>query len=153
MTTPVLLPSDIPSINALLKDPRKTVQTIRKTAMAARFQFLSELSETSPNSKIIHRIQRAKELKFIYSKITHLVKPSSKSLVAHLLVPNDDLPPKESKKWKTITDSVEVHQQLFDRNTTHFGSAHGTPFTIVRFLQLDRIISCSYQCTRRKSTD
>ena len=50
---PTPLPPDIPSINALLRDARKLVQAIRKDAMAARFQFLSELSKTSPNSKII----------------------------------------------------------------------------------------------------
>ena len=78
----------------------------------------------------MRRIKKAEELRYIYSKIKHLVKPSSSSLVTHLLVPNDNLPPKQSKVWKTVTDPTEVNQFLFDRNIQHFGSAHGPPFTI-----------------------
>ena len=129
LKTPINLPPDVATIKQQLREARKTVKSIRKDAIAARFQFLSDLGVDSPNSKIIKRIQQAEELKYIYSKIKHLVKPSKNSLVTHIDVPNDNKPPQHSTEWKTITDSHQVNQILFDRNEQHFGSAHGTPFT------------------------
>ena len=50
--------------------------------------------------------------------------------MTQLEVPTDDAPPKQAHSWKRIVDPSIVTDRIFERNTKHFGSAHGTPFTI-----------------------
>ena len=66
-----------------------------------------------------------------YLKIKHVLKPTTASLVAQLEVPTDNTPPKLATSWKRIRDPQEVTNRIFERNTNHFGSAHGTPFTVL----------------------
>ena len=74
--------------------------------------------------------RRAEELKRAYLKLRHLLKPTNKTLVTHIEVPADSTPPKNATNWTTITDPEEVIARLIHRNVKHFGSAHGTPFTV-----------------------
>ena len=89
-------------------------------------------SESTPKhlTKILQRIRRAEEVQRGYAKLRHLLKRTQATLVTQIEIPSDNSPPKEATSWTCLTDPEEVTNQLFQRNIKHFGSAHGTPFTV-----------------------
>ena len=131
---PFTIPSTLTAVEEHLKTARKEVRDIRRNAIALRDEFLLSKASDPDNpthiTKIIARIRRAEELKRAYSKLRHLLKPTNKTLVTHIEVPADSTPPKNATNWTTITDPEEVIARLIHRNVKHFGSAHGTPFTV-----------------------
>ena len=64
-----------------------------------------------------------------FAKTRYATKQTQHSLVTQLDIPSDNLLPKQSKVWTRITDPHRVTSNLINRNTSHFSSAHGTPFT------------------------
>ena len=114
----------------MLRDARQTVKALRKHAIALREEFLISKESNQDITKIVQCIRRAEELKRSYTKLCFLLKPSTHTLVTQLEVPSDDTPPKQASCWTRLTDPDEVTNRLLQRNTTHFGSAQGTPFTI-----------------------
>ena len=127
---PFQIPNDIATTQTKLRQARSTVRTLRKQAVALREEFLLSKESNKDTSTIIKRIRRAEEIKRGYAKLRHLLRPSTSSLVTTLEVPSDSTPPKQATSWTRITDPQTVTQRLIDRNTTHFGAAHGTPFTV-----------------------
>ena len=127
---PINLSRDLTTIKRDLKSARKTVTKIRKHAVLERFKYLESLLETSDNPKLIRRIIRAEELRLSYLKIKYAINPAIHSLITKIDIPTDNLPPKQSKQWTTITDPPTINQLLFDRNVQHFGVSHNTPFTV-----------------------
>ena len=126
----VTLPDTIDETNKALKQARKDLKAARKEADQLRYKFLDELIANLDDPKVVERIRKAEELRLSYLKIKHVLKPSTASLVTQLEVPTDDTPPKEATSWKRIIDPAAVTARIFERNTKHFGSAHGTPFTV-----------------------
>ena len=114
----------------MLRTARTNVKTLRKNAIAHREEFLLSKETSSTSSNIIKRIRRAEELKRGYAKLRYLLHPSTHTLVTRLEIPTDDTPPKQATSWSKITDPEEITHRLISRNTKHFGTAHGTPFTV-----------------------
>ena len=129
LSEPITLSSSIPLTRAALRDARNDVRQIRKDAIAHREEFLQALVQQQPSNKILRHIQRAEQMKRGFEKIRFATKQQQNTLVTHLDIPDDNLPPKQSMRWKRITDPAHVTSLLIARNTSHFGLAHGTPFT------------------------
>ena len=130
LNTPLVLPTTISDLTSELKKTRKEVRTIRKEAVLHREEFLASLSLSKDIGKIIRHIRKAEEMRRGFTKIRFAIKPTRNSVITHIEVPTDGLPPKQSKQWKRIIDPVEVTTHLLNRNTQHFASAHGSPFTV-----------------------
>ena len=47
----------------------------------------------------------------------------------HILIPEDGLQPRVAQLWRSVYDPVLLEALLQQKNKTHFGQAHGTPFT------------------------
>ena len=62
-------------------------------------------------------------------KLRRYLKPQGRTSMTHILIPDEDLPPRVSQLWRSIYDPVILEALLLERNKTHFGQAHGTPFT------------------------
>ena len=131
---PFHIPDNLQQVQHQLRVARNDVRSIRRNAVSERESFLLTKEQHCDNpsdlTKIIKRIRRAEEIKRGYTKLRYLLKPSQASLVTHIEIPTDDTPPKQASSWECITDPEEVTSRLFRRNVKHFGSAHGTPFTI-----------------------
>lgn len=130
LDSPLTLPETIPETKRLLKLQRKEVRSLRRDAEKHRHEYLAKAISESPSPKIIRHIQRTERLNKAFNKIRHFVKPSTRSQITHLEVPDDGLPPKQCKRWRRITNSDEITARLIERNTKHFQGAQNTPFTI-----------------------
>lgn len=124
------LTSNVPAMKTLLKQSRKEVRQCRKQASSLRLEFLDHLESDPTKSKIIKRIRQAEEVRRMYLKIRFILQPSSESVITHIQIPADNLPPKQAREWTTITDPEDVTTALFTRNVNHFSAAHGSPFTV-----------------------
>ena len=124
------IPSNLVQTKTLLHEARQNVRQLRKHAVALREDFLVSKESDPDVRKIVKRIRRAEELKRGYAKLRYLLRPSSQTLVTQLEVPTDDTPPKQATNWTRLTDPDAVTNRLIQRNTKHFGSAQGTPFTV-----------------------
>jgi len=98
----------------------------------------SELSEDPKDAKkrrIIERIQRQEAKKQIHERIGFALKPRNQGGLSHILIPKGlqptDYPydPETVTEWESIHDPALIEEFLLARNKTHFGQAHGTPFT------------------------
>ena len=127
---PLTLPTSLPQSRRELRQARQLVRQLRKDAIAQRDIFLQALIQQQPSNKLLKHIRRTEEMKRGFAKIRYATKPTQHSLVTQLDIPSDNLPPKQSKVWTRITDPHKVTSSLIERNTSHFGSAHGSPFTI-----------------------
>lgn len=126
----VALPTSSKEIQASLDSARTKVAGLRENAVPLRHDFLSETSEDDARNKIAQRILKAEVQRSSHIKIKFTIKPNESCLVTKVQIPSDGLPPKVAQSWQTITDPLEVTNTLIQRNTQHFGSAAGTPFTV-----------------------
>lgn len=127
---PITLPNTIQDLKSQLKQLRREVKQIRRDAIQHREDFLATLALSKDVAKFIKHIRKAEEMRRGFSKIKFATKPNVHSMVTQLDVPADGLPPKQAQQWRRITDPIEVTEHLIRRNTNHFGSANGTPFTV-----------------------
>ena len=82
-------------------------------------------------AKILTQLQKAGSISAVHKKIKSQIKPSTQQSVTTVEVPtNPSDNPKTCTSWKVIDMPSEVSDALQMRNRTHFGQAHGTPFTI-----------------------
>ena len=130
LANPPTLPTTLSQTHIMLRDARKDVKLLRKHAVALREEFLISKESDPDVRKIVKRIRRAEELKRGYIKLRFLLRPSNQTLVTQLEVPSNNTPPKQATTWTRLTDPEDVTNRLLQRNTAHFGSAQGTPFTV-----------------------
>jgi hypothetical protein len=75
------------------------------------------------------RIVKTEEIKTMYMKLRRYLNPQGCSSLNHAMIPDDDLPPKEARLWRSVYDPVVLEALIIARNKKHFAQAHGTPFT------------------------
>lgn len=129
MKTPIILPDNVDETKTMLRSARKDVRRCRRNATNLRFMFLDGLEQDPALSKIIKRIRQAEEVRLMYLKIRHILRPSTSSVINNIQIPSDGLPPKQATQWQTITDPDTITSALYNRNVSHFAAAFGTPFT------------------------
>ena len=102
-----------------------SIQTL-KIAEELEYAMIAEADDVNP-AKVSTNRTRAKYTKQLYSQIQSRFKPQHGGGISHILIPADtDI---NSSNIKLITDPTEVESRIINRNITHFGQAHGTPFT------------------------
>ena len=128
-------PNNIEEAKQLLRSAQKYVRDVTKRAAELRKTYLEEQAqnldaEDKEKAALIRkRIVKAEEIKQMYMKLRRYLKPQGRSSLNHIMVPDDDLPPKIAQLWRSIYDPVVLEALLIERNRKHFAQAKDTPFT------------------------
>jgi hypothetical protein len=136
LEAPLPAPRTLAEAQAMLTATQKNVRDLNKRAASLRILYLEEqamLLEGSDDPKaadIRRRILKAEQLTQMFKKLRSYLRPNQHSSLSHVMVPADGKPPKEATKWKRVSDPEDVETAILDKNSTHFGQGHGTPFTI-----------------------
>jgi hypothetical protein len=72
---------------------------------------------------------KAKAIKKMYVKLRRYLNPQRRSSLNHVMVPDDNLPPKLAQLWRSVYDPVVLEALIIARNKKHFAQAAGTAFT------------------------
>ena len=82
-------------------------------------------------AKRLRKIKKAEDLNELFDKLRRARNQQCRTGVVRLEIPLHPMEdPKTCKEWTQIDVPVEIVTLLQRRNRTHFGQAHGTPFTI-----------------------
>jgi exonuclease III len=128
-------PSTIEEGKLLLRSAQKYVRDMTKRASELRRNYLEEQAQNleaedqEKAAMIRKRIVKAEEIKQMYMKLRRYLKPQGRSSLNHVMVPDDDLPPKIAQLWRSVYDPVVLEALLIERNRKHFAQAQNTPFT------------------------
>ncbi len=129
------IPLNIDEARQLLQDAQKNVRDLTKKAAELRVSHLEEQAtnlegiDDKKAALIRKQIIKAEEVKKMYMKLRRYLNPQGRSSLNHIMVPNDDLPPRIAQLWRSIYDPVILEALIIERNKKHFAQAEGTPFT------------------------
>jgi hypothetical protein len=134
---------DVTVVKRELRAAQKHLQEIGKKAEALREDHIRALINTAEEQsdddtykRRLENIKRAHERQQHYRRIRAILKPAQKRGLSHVLVPKDFNPdtypydPENVVQWEPIHEQTELQNFIQKRNITHFGQAHGTPFTV-----------------------
>jgi hypothetical protein len=140
----------ITHINSHLRQAQKQLRAVQQEAVQLRENHLRELleitRENEDDKQHERRLQiliRAHKQQYAYKKIQAILKPKQRAGLSHILVPDEGDPkaypydPDKVATWKMIYDHELLQNYLLKRNSSHFGQAHGTPFTIPPLTAID----------------
>jgi hypothetical protein len=140
----------IPQINSNLRKAQQNLREVQKEAIQLREEHLRDLLEITQDTKNDKAHEErlkilicAHKKQYAYKKIQHILKLQQRTGLAHILLPEDSMPdtfpydPDKVKTWKMIHDHEILQHFLIERNKSHFGQAHGTPFTMPPLNALD----------------
>ena len=105
----------------------------RDKDMKERIRMLEQAGSASDRASatIIRRFKKAEDLKQLWKKLKTVRNKDRNQGVVRLEIPQDEtMDPKQCTEWRIIDIPTEIVRHLQQRNRTHFGQAHGTPFTI-----------------------
>ena len=83
----------------------------------------------------LRQIQKAEDLDQLFKKLKAVRKTDMRKGVTRIEIPiHPTTDPKTCTEWRQIDVPTEILQHLQTRNRTHFGQAHGSPFTVAPLL-------------------
>jgi hypothetical protein len=95
----------------------------------------AEINDEKQQKRRLKILLRAHNQQQIFKRLRNMFNPSSSGGLSYILVPKDftadkfPYDPKEITAWEQIHDPEMIQTLVQRRNITHFGQAHGTPFT------------------------
>jgi hypothetical protein len=113
-----------------LRDIKKRAEQLREAHLHELLQNVQEANDDKQHERHLQIRQNS------YKTIQQMLKPQVKSGLSYVLVPENFQPenypyePKNVKNWSMIHEPDKVEKYLMLRNITHFGQAHGSPFTV-----------------------
>ncbi len=140
LTTPIALPQSIADCSAELRKAKAIVREIITESYQRRDQERQrkiEALESSQNTSDrktalrLRRLKKAEDIKQLFKKLKHVRRKNDRRGVTRIEIPvhpTDD--PKSCTEWTQIEVPSEILRLLQERNRSHFGQAHGTPFTV-----------------------
>jgi hypothetical protein len=141
---------DLATIKGKLREAQRELRVIEKQTNELRDEHLRELiiraedNEADPSfQKRLKEIKRSHERRSQFKKIRSILKPNSAGGLSYILVPKDFQPeqypyePSEINEWEPVHEHEILQDFIQKRNITHFGQAHGTPFTQPPLNKLD----------------
>jgi hypothetical protein len=133
----------INEVSRNLRAAQRNLREITKKADALREEHLRQLIEQAEEQlceatyqKRLQKIKQAHARQQNFKRLRSIIKPSQKGGLSYILVPKnfhpDEYPynPEEVNDWEMVHAQEELQQYIQKRNITHFGQAHGTPFTV-----------------------
>jgi hypothetical protein len=134
---------DINTIKQNLRKAQKEVREVEQKANSLREDHLRELlteAELNGGEKEVQRrlkiLIRAQKQKHHFQRLKSILKPKSAGGLTYILVPenfnteNYPYDPSDVMSWEVIHDQTAIQHFIQKRNMTHFGQAHGSPFTV-----------------------
>lgn len=115
-----------------LKAATKALRAILANAAKYRDELLLErieaacLGDLTKKANIERRIRAQEASRAKFRRIQNTLRRKQNGGIEFIMVQDEA----DSTKWRSIFDQEEIVARLMDRNKTHFGQAHGTPFTI-----------------------
>ena len=132
-----IFPSTLKECNSQLRVLQKEMKDLTQCAKQLRQEALQARAEAEasrrkkPLEKIIKRIRNSEAKVRMFRKLNVLRKKNRQGGLSRLQVPvNPDVSPKTCTEWKSVELPKEINDYILARNRTHFGQAHGTPWTI-----------------------
>jgi hypothetical protein len=140
----------IQEIQKQLRRAQKELREVKQKAALLRENHLRDLLDVQVESgddkeheKQLRILLRAHKMQHQYKRMQQVLKPNIKGGLSYVLVPEgaqpEDFPynPSTVRGWSMVHEPRKVEKYLMQRNKTHFGQAHGSPFTVHLLNQLD----------------
>jgi hypothetical protein len=134
---------DMAHIKQKLREAQKRVKELTKKADELRQNHLQDLIQQAEDNldekvyqKRLRQIQQAQERQQNFHRLRSIIKPTHSGGLSYVIVPKDFTPdeypydPDAVTEWEQIHEATDLQEYIQKRNITHFGQAHGTPFTI-----------------------
>jgi ubiquinone/menaquinone biosynthesis C-methylase UbiE len=115
-------PSNVEEAKQLLRSVQKYVREMTKKAAALRMKYLEEQAQQLEAidditaATIRKRIAKAEEIKKMYMKLRRYLNPQGNSSMNHVMVPDDNLPPKLAQLWLSVYNPVILEALITERN-------------------------------------
>lgn len=139
LTTPFTMPHSLTECNTALRIAKKEVADIIEHSFEVREkerdQQIKALEEdydpdNKKKAKILRNLKKAEEMRQLFQKLQILRNVRTNRGITRIEIPADPKEdPKTCTEWQTIDVPTDILQHLQNRNRTHFGQAHNTPFT------------------------
>jgi hypothetical protein len=133
-----------------LRKAQKKLKEIKQRAFELREEHLRELlsintefGDDNEHKKRLQILIRAHTQKKSFQRIQQVLRPSERTGLSYIVVPEKFQPsnfpynPGKVTNWEMIHNQERLKECLLQRNMTHFGQAHGTPFTTQPLNKLD----------------
>jgi hypothetical protein len=126
-----------------LREIKKKARLLREMHLLELLNFTREASDDRQHEQRLQIILRAHKRQMSYRRIQQILKPQAKGGLSYILAPENFCPeeypyePKNIDNWAMIHEPAELRKLVMLRNITHFGQAHGTPFTLPPLNQIN----------------
>ena len=134
------IPTTVHECNTRLREANRSVEEKVKASFTNREQerrdSIAALSKSpfpadKAQSQKLRQIQKAEDLNQLFKKLKAVRKTDTRKGVTRIEIPiHPTTDPKTCTEWRQIDVPTEILQHLQTRNRTHFGQAHGSPFTV-----------------------
>jgi hypothetical protein len=134
---------DITTVKQQLRLAQKSVREVELKAESLREEHLRQLlteAEINGGESAVKRrlgiLIRAQKQRQYFRRLKSIFKPQASGGLTYILVPENFDPtnypydPSDISSWESVHDQEAVQNFIQKRNITHFGQAHGSPFTI-----------------------
>jgi hypothetical protein len=135
---------NIGHIKRCLRDAQKRVRELTRKANELQQNHLKDLIQQAEENldekqyqKRLRQIQQAQARQQNFRRLRSIIKPTQSGGLSYVIVPKDFSPdqypydPDGVREWEQVHDANDLQEYIQKRNITHFGQAHGTPFTIL----------------------
>lgn len=139
MQSSFIYPSTVSECSCRLREAKKEVRAIIKEHFQARDEErnakiaefeASSIPANRTKAKILRNLRKAEEIKRMFQRIRGQRQSLTPRGITRIEIPaNEEDDYKTCTNWKVIDIPSEILFHLQRRNRTHFGQAHGTPFT------------------------
>jgi hypothetical protein len=119
-----------------LRDISKKAESLREEHLRQMIEQAEENLTNATYQKRLRKIKQAHERQRHFKRLRSIIKPTQKGGLSYILVPKDfdstnyPYDPEQVDEWEPVHEQNELQQFIQKRNITHFGQAHGTPFTV-----------------------
>jgi hypothetical protein len=115
-----------------VKELVRSHESLRRAEQDERIQQAQRGTTGKTSAQILRNIRKAEEIKAVFKKLKILKTGQFRGIGLNMIeVPAEEgTDPKQCTEWKTVNLPDEIIQRLMERNRSHFGQAHGTPFTV-----------------------
>jgi hypothetical protein len=126
-----------------LREIKKKAELLREMHLLELLNITREASDDRQHEQRLQILLRAHKRQTSYRRIQQILKPQAKGGLSYILAPENFRPeeypyePKNIDNWAMIHEPAELRKLLMLRNITHFGQAHGTPFTLPPLNQIN----------------
>jgi hypothetical protein len=118
------------------REIKKKANQLRENHLRELLNITRDANDDRQHERRLQILIQAHNRQNSYRKIQQILKPQVKGGLSYVLVPenfvseNYPYDPQHVDQWNMLYELEELKRLLMLRNITHFGQAHGTPFTV-----------------------